>query len=193
MNSLTGRFGMKPRVAIHEVINTSDLSSIISKVELENLIDTVELGDKTLNSYWPIFSRLPKINVAIAATKTANARVFMSKFKTLSGYILYYTDTGSTYFNKPLPDNLIDSKKIGFFKALSVLDTFVALGPKVYRGRTVDGVEFTKTKGLKTKVTLNQLAEFLNEMKISQLTLNKRNGLTTWRTETSPLKKQIIT
>lgn len=46
---------------------------------------------------------------------------------------------------------------------MPVLDSFVALGPKVYGGRTVDGIEFTKTKGLKTKVTLNQLAGLLKK------------------------------
>lgn len=114
LNSLYGRFGMKPKVATHEVVKTSEVSKLIARIGLENLISQVELGDMTLISYWPKFSRLPKINIAIAATITANARVFMSDFKNLPDNSLYYTDTDSGYYEKPLPGHLIDSKKLGF-------------------------------------------------------------------------------
>lgn len=49
-----------------------------------------------------------------------------------------------------------------------MLTKFVALGPKVYGGRLVDGTEFVKAKGLKTSVTLEQLQGLLveNESKV---------------------------
>ena len=44
-----------------------------------------------------------------------------------------------------------------------MLHKFIALGPKVYGGIDLDGNEFTKVKGLKTKVAVAQLEELLIE------------------------------
>ena len=41
-----------------------------------------------------------------------------------------------------------------------ILDKFVALGPKVYGGFDIKGNEFTKAKGLKSKVSVAQLEEY---------------------------------
>nr|YP_010691070.1 DNA polymerase [Phellinus igniarius]WBU93171.1 DNA polymerase [Phellinus igniarius] len=161
LNSLVGRFGMKPKLLNYTVVNNKDLSSFISQIGLENLVDQVELGESTILSYWVDFSRTPKINIAIASAITANARVRMSEIKNHPDYILYYTDTDSAFLNRPLQDHLVDDKKIGLFKLEKMLKNFVALGPKVYGGIEIDGTEFTKVKGLKTKVAVSQLEELL--------------------------------
>lgn len=161
LNSLYGRFGMKPRMISHEVVENNKISSFVSGIGLENLIDQIEMGDKTLISYWVEFSRLPKINIAIASAISANARVDMSAFKNHPDFILYYSDTDSYFLNKPLPGHLVDDKKLGLFKLEKVLTKFVALGPKTYGGIDSSGVEFTKVKGLKTPVTVQQLEKLL--------------------------------
>lgn len=163
LNSVFGRFGMKPFQISHIVINNYSVAAKVAEIGLDNVLSTLEYNNKTIISYNPKFPNVPMVNVAIASAITANARVYMSEFKNNPDYILYYTDTDSYFLNKPLPSHLVDSKKLGFFKLEKVLTKFIALGPKVYGGRTVDGTEFVKTKGLKTSVSLEQLQELLVE------------------------------
>nr|YP_010470508.1 hypothetical protein N4M07_mgp056 [Inonotus hispidus]UVF37996.1 hypothetical protein [Inonotus hispidus] len=144
MNSLYGRMGMKPKMLSHTLVNNSDVSTFISKIGLENLANQIELGNKTILSYWLDFSNVPKINVSIASAITANARVYMTEFKNNPLFKLYYSETESVFFNKPLPGHLVDSKKVGMFNLERVLTKFVALGPKVYGGIEINGNEFTK-------------------------------------------------
>ena len=87
----------------------------------------------------------------------------MSEVKNHPDFILYYTDTDSAFLSAPLPAHLVDDKKIGFFKLEKILTKFVALGPKVYGGLEMDGAEFTKVKGLKTKISLSQLESLLTQ------------------------------
>nr|YP_009693780.1 hypothetical protein [Inonotus obliquus]BBN21306.1 hypothetical protein [Inonotus obliquus] len=172
LNSLYGRFGMSPKMLTHIILSSEDLSAFVQKIGLVNLADQIELGNKILISYWQDFANLPKTNIAIASAITANARVHMSMLKNSSYFKLFYTDTDSGFLDQPLPDHLVDDKKLGLFKLVEVLTDFVALGPKVYGGKTVKGMEYTKVKGLKTPVSLDQLKDLLienNELKIDQI------------------------
>lgn len=87
----------------------------------------------------------------------------MSQFKNNPDIKLYYSDTDSVFSENPLPDYLIHDKKLGLLKLEHVLSKFVALGPKVYGGMDINGNEFVKTKGLKTKLSLRDLEELLIE------------------------------
>ena len=154
---------MSPKLLSHIVLNKEGLSDFVHKIGLDNLENQIELGEKILVSFWQEYSKTPKINIAIAASITANARVYMSAIKNNPDFVIYYTDTDSGFLSRPLPAHLVDDKKLGLFKLVNVLTDFVALGPKVYGGKTVDGIEFTKVKGLKTNVSLEQLKELLIE------------------------------
>lgn len=173
LNSLYGRFGMSPKTLSHIILNRDDISDFTHKVGLDNLMQQVELDNKLLVSYWQDFTKAPQINIAIAAAITANARVYMSVFKNHPDFVLYYTDTDSYFINKPLPAELVDRKKLGLFKLEATLVDFVALGPKVYGGKTIQGVEFTKVKGLKTPVSLGQLKALLQKDNILNLNQSK--------------------
>lgn len=98
----------------------------------------------------------------------------MSQFKNNPDIKLYYSDTDSVFTEKPLPDNLIDDTKLGLLKLEKVLTKFVAIGPKVYGGIDINGNEFIKTKGLKTKLSLSQLEELLIETKDIDVNQEKR-------------------
>lgn len=162
LNTVYGKFGMKPELLIHEIVDASKLSDLIDKIGLENLVNVTDIGLKSLVSYRSRFPRVPMINVSVAAAITANARIYMAeKTKNKSEFMLYYSDTDSAFTSKPLPSNLIDNKKLGLFKLEKVLTKFVALAPKVYGGIEVNGNEYTKVKGLKTNVSLLQLEELL--------------------------------
>lgn len=115
LNSVFGRFGMKPFQISHIVVNNHYVAGKIEDIGLDNVLSTLEYNNKTIISFNPKFPNVPMVNVAIASAITANARVYMSVFKNNPEYILYYTDTDSYFFNKPLPAHIVDGKKLGFF------------------------------------------------------------------------------
>ena len=104
------------------------------------------------------------VNIAIGLTVTSYARIIMSKFKNNNQLIgnLYYSDTDSIFCDKPLPDKFV-GKELGQMKLEHLLTKFVALGPKVYGGICKDGYSFTKVKGLKNKLTFNELESLLDK------------------------------
>ena len=95
------------------------------------------------------------INIAIASSITAYARIHMSQFKNLPGYKLYYSDTDSAYYNKPLPDYLVSNTLLGKMKLESVNSKGIFLAPKVYGLRNTEGVETIKIKGLTHNAVIN--------------------------------------
>ena len=99
----------------------------------------------------------------------------MSKYKNNDLYKLYYSDTDSIVIDRPLDPSLVSENKLGLMKLEKVLTKFIALGPKVYGGITVDGVEFTKVKGFKKKVDLSVLEKLLHENCKIELSHDKWN------------------
>jgi hypothetical protein len=97
-------------------------------VELKNPED-VEIEDKSIHN----------INVSIASAITAYSRIHMSQFKNNPNFNLYYTDTDSTYIDKPLPNHLVDSKVLGKIKLENILNKAIFLAPKVYCLKTENG------------------------------------------------------
>lgn len=162
-NSLFGKFSMFRELINYAVLDQHGVDQFISKIGFDNFINKVDFGSKCLVSYKLQFQKDLNINIAIGAAVTANARVYMSQFKNIQDFSLYYSDTDSIFIDKPLSQQLVSDKKLGLMKLEYVLTKFVALGPKVYGGININGIEFTKTKGLKTKITVNQLLELLNE------------------------------
>jgi hypothetical protein len=168
LNSLYGRFGMSPILKSHLLVDSELIPKLVEEKGIENIFENADFGKKSLISINEDFSDDININVAIASSVTANARIHMSQFKNnpeLTG-ILYYTDTDSAIIDKELPKSFIDSKKLGKMKLEKVLTRFIALGPKIYGGITTEGLEFTKVKGLKVKLSLNQLEYLLSEPKL---------------------------
>ena len=162
-NSLFGKFSMKRELINYSVIDKYRVDNFIDSIGFDNFINHVDIGNQSLVSYRLQYQNELNINIAIGAAVTANARIYMSQFFNDPNLIVYYTDTDSAFVNKPLPDHLVDPKRLGAFKLEHVLDKFVALGPKVYGGIDTNGIEFTKIKGLKSKLTFNQLEYLLNE------------------------------
>ena len=72
----------------------------------------------------------------------------MSQFKNLDGYKLFYTDTDSVYYNKPLPEHLVSNTELGKLKLESINKKTIFLGSKSYGLLDIDGNETIKIKGL---------------------------------------------
>jgi hypothetical protein len=133
-----------------------------NKIEI---VDTIELGDNLLVKYISnnktqqnmLYGNLEthNTNIAIASAITAYARVHMSQFKNNPDYNLYYSDTDSIYIDKPLSDELVNSKVLGLMKLENILNKGIFLAPKVYYLETIDGNIIYKVKGLSHDVELN--------------------------------------
>jgi hypothetical protein len=180
MNSLYGKFGMK--LESTEII-TYDTSTDDGYNELHK---DIKLYGEAINDYVNIDkvfyliirkSSIPlkydedldlyhgqDINIAIASTITASARVHKSYFKNNPDFRLYYSDTDSVVTDKPISDFMVGSK-LGQMKLEHNIEKAVFLAPKVYGLVDVDGNETIKVKGVTqevaSKITFTDLEELL--------------------------------
>ena len=92
------------------------------------------------------------VNIAIAASITAYARIFMSYLKKNSNIVLYYSDTDSIVVDTKLPDELV-GKAIGQVKLEHIIKRAIFLAPKVYGFEDEDGKVTIKIKGISHDIT----------------------------------------
>jgi hypothetical protein len=179
LNSLYGRFGMDDNFSNSFILNKDEYKEI--EESGNNIIDVVELGnnymvqlknpDNLLNTRLDGNREVHNVNIAIAENVTAYARIHMSQFKNnLLLPNLYYTDTDSAYFDGPLPDSMIDLKRLGALKLEGIYDKALFLAPKVYAlENSITGEKVIKIKGLskdliiKNNITLDLLEILLNK------------------------------
>ena len=151
----------------------------------DDIEDIIKLGDQTLVKYGSetknqktiLYGNLEthNTNVAIASAITSYARIIMSQFKNNPNFNLYYSDTDSAFFDKPLPLNMVSSKVLGKMKLEHVKSKAIFLAPKVYYLITEDGKIIYKVKGLSHDIELNQ-NDFDN-------LLFKQSSLQKWQTK----------
>lgn len=147
------------------VISFSGLSSQLLDTNI--ITDVLPLNDdKELISYYSneedefeVNSSLS--NVAIASAITAGARTYMSYFKNMEDFTLYYSDTDSIYIDGLLPQKYV-GKELGLFKSEGVFDEAVFLSPKVYGVKTLDN-EIVRVRGLKKPVSFTELKSLLKK------------------------------
>jgi hypothetical protein len=150
MNSLYGRFGIKPESTTTVICDRAQYDELIQK---DNLIWGDRLSDHTyIVNYLSNASHAsdldwnpPKISaVQIAAAITACARIHMYKY--IGREDCYYTDTDSAILGSPLPEDEI-SMELGKLKLEHFVKEGIFLGPKLY-GLDTDGEYIVKHKGL---------------------------------------------
>jgi hypothetical protein len=139
MNSLYGKFGMKVERTTVDIFN---LNNDADKLALRELLDTVgesiqDFIELENNKYLFVRNTLSTVfkdemyhgsdvNIAIASTITAGARVFMSAFKNNPLYRLYYSDTDSIIIDRLLNPKLV-GKALGQLKLEHIIDRAVFL------------------------------------------------------------------
>jgi hypothetical protein len=116
MNSLYGRFGMSTNLENHKIVKNDNFNKLVLSPEID-ITDTLNLDNGyTLISFFEneksekneeLLASKVNVNIAIAASITAEARIHMSKFKLLNPYKVFYSDTDSIDLDKPLPDELV--------------------------------------------------------------------------------------
>jgi DNA polymerase type B, organellar and viral len=153
LNSLYGRFGMDENFMEVNVIHKDYYADFENKF-LDHIVESKNLGDYILVQYRndaekkDLDDSTHNISIGVAAAITGYSRIHMSQFKNNLAYNLYYTDTDSIYVDKPLPDNLVNSKVLGKMKLENICKKAIFLSPKVYYLETIDGTIIYKVKGL---------------------------------------------
>nr|YP_009693752.1 hypothetical protein [Inonotus obliquus]BBN21278.1 hypothetical protein [Inonotus obliquus] len=155
MNSLYGRFGIDPNLISYKFIHKNEFNSSAYD-------DWSDFGEFILVGYKDKSNRIFS-NVAVASAVTSFARIKMSAVKNRDDLILLYTDTDSAYIIGKLPDDLVSSTELGKFKLEDSYFKFIGLAPKVYGTLNQDGIEKTKVKGFKDKISLENLEKLLVE------------------------------
>lgn len=156
MNSLYGRFGMSPFMEKHKVIHYHEHDEYLNK----NIREIIDLNNgKEIISFLDDTKTNLNISICIAMAITSYAIIHMSQFLNLPGYKVYYTDTDSVFLDKPLPDYMI-SNELGKMKLEGIYDEAIFIAPKVY-GVKSENINYTKVKGLKNKITYNDLSTLL--------------------------------
>jgi len=141
LNSLYGRFGMKPDSEFHEIVS-DELAEIM---ELDDNIEIEDINDfnngKTLISYKKVINDLisqkhafKNISVSVASSITAYGRIHMSQFK---NDMLYYSDTDSIAIEGELDTKYI-GKELGKMELEKKYYKVLYLSPKVYIGLKLD-------------------------------------------------------
>ena len=180
MNSLYGKFGMRlesTAIEIFDISNEteadilSDMLEVYGKsvkdiVRLDNNVVTVRdtLLHYEYNENEDMFHGL-NVNIAIASSVTAGARMWMSTIKNNPNFNLYYSDTDSAVVDRPLPSYMVGGA-LGQFKLEYVVKRAVFLAPKVYGLKAEDGSEIIKIKGVSNDILPNIHIEDLENLLI---------------------------
>jgi hypothetical protein len=163
MNSLYGRFAMKPIYTDQKFISKLELLILTENYEITELIDLKD--DNFFCSFInpKNFDKQLTISVGIASAISAYSRIHMSKFKNNPEYNLYYTDTDSIFIDSDLDSKFVNNE-IGNFKLEYIFKESVFLGPKIYAGIIDDNKYICKVKGYtKAKdISFNEIKSLLN-------------------------------
>ena len=174
LNSLYGRFGMNPEMENHLILSKENAIKYYDKYEITDVVD-LKNGKEIVSFFDNIESqdnnnKVLNISIAISAAVTACGRIHMSKFKTMKGINIYYSDTDSIFTNKELDQSFIGND-LGKMKLEHHFKKAVFLAPKVYGGVDFNNKEYVKVKGLKNPINFNELLDLLN--KDSKLEINQ--------------------
>jgi hypothetical protein len=149
MNSLFGRFGMKPIKNIVKIVNKDESNNIhlyhnvIDNISLSEDIEYIKYSHQIndlfyelngLDKYEELINKLDISNnnfetsLPIAIAITAYARIYMNKF--INEYNVYNTDTDSLAIDTKLPNELIGDD-LGQFKLEFIADEAYFIPPNV--------------------------------------------------------------
>jgi hypothetical protein len=184
MNSLYGKFGMKPQSTKVDIYNLSlDSELKVFNEMMDKYGPTIQDWFKLDQHFVVVRDNISNysanedndnyhgldVNVAISAAITAGGRMWMSTIKNSDKFNLYYSDTDSAVIDRPLPPFMI-GEKLGQFKLEHIITRAVFLAPKVYALITDDGQEIIKVKGIKQDALLGLHIEDLENLLVKDST-----------------------
>lgn len=166
LNSLYGKFGMKPILSDVRIVQGEDnIGNILKQVgicdrvylgdEIEMIVKEIDVSDNDKE-----FARL-NVSVGISAAIAAYSRININRYKFIQGNACFYSDTDSVVLQKDLHD-LFVGKAIGLMKReYGVILEGVFISPKVYGLKVADGKDIVKIKGLNSSVKFSELVGLL--------------------------------
>lgn len=184
MNSLYGKFAMKP---YHSVVGMYNTSTEEGRQQLQDMMkshgetfqDFFEIGDYTVvvrknvsNITYDHKTEMyngSDVNIAIGSAITAGGRYYLAPLRLSKEHTLYYSDTDSLVVDKPLDPRLINLE-IGFFKLEYIIRRAVFLAPKVYGFVTEEGETVIKVKGVSKKEVSSMTIETLEGLLVKDAT-----------------------
>lgn len=191
MNSLYGKMAQDDRHDAIKVFTQEEFNKFSAKTPKNRIKEVIKLDDKFVvqykldrcynqfnSNYENHFSSIP-----IATAITAEARIFMSKFKNNPNFKLYYTDTDSIFVDKSPEEmnniipGIINNDELGKLKHEFTVKRAVFLGPKCYWLQLVDGSEIIKIKGVKKEFIDKAREKGLLTINLFENLLNKNTTL----------------
>jgi hypothetical protein len=165
MNAAYGRFGMDDNFSYIEIL-TKDEYGIFEKANIDSIINVIPLGDNYLvqlkykqniiDTMLDNGSENHNVNISIASAVSAYARIHMSQFKNNPEFgNLYYSDTDSAFFDKPLPDSFINNTELGKMKLVGIYNKAIFIAPKVYILQLENNQVEIKIKGVTKKAVID--------------------------------------
>lgn len=159
LNQLYGYFGRNQELIITKIVNRNELNNLLITRIIKNIIEINDdlfvvlmsdnlnhnlINELNLNLDFSNFKKMDrnvKSNVAIAAAVTAYAQIEMIKYKTLSGYNIYYTDTDSLFIDKPLPIDMVGDE-LGMMKNELLKDNGIKIDEAYFLGNKKYGYTY---------------------------------------------------
>lgn len=169
LNGLYGRFGMDPNLTINKIVNAEESKNYLNILEVENILPILGTNYVILSYKPPINVDRPyvktSVSIALSASITAEARVYMNYFKNKFNYKIYYTDTDSLFLSEPLEDLYVgDGTELGKFKFIGTYKDAVFIAPKTYGTLDRNDKEQIVIKGLSVKAfSFKSLKTLLNK------------------------------
>jgi hypothetical protein len=153
MNSLYGRFGIKPDSTVTTILDEDQLKLFTEEQKREyeqytalgNDYFILEYQSNTFESgsHW---NPPRKAAVQLSAAVTASALIYMHRF--LNREDCFYTDTDSVVLSNPLPSEVINKEVLGLLKLEYVVKKGYFLAPKCYSNRPEGKPDVVVHKGL---------------------------------------------
>jgi len=166
-NSLYGKFGARRERIVSVVVDDLDTLDVdLYPTVIPNLyLDMKEQRVRSL-PHW-------------AAWITAHARLrLLEAIYCIGPEKVFYYDTDSvTVQSGTFPSDLINQEAYGFWKLDKQWKTFMAVAPKVYHGRLVNGERFGKVKGVPTRHHDDKLWEQLEVGKLPSVRYESLSSL----------------
>ena len=156
LNSLYGRFGMKPVLPVTQIVDKKKYNEIQA---IYNILNQTVLNQKIIVVFIkkPVVEKLnllKKFNliteekynhlkneslnksfftpIQIASAITSYARIIIYKYKADTNNIVYYSDTDSIFCKYPIHKRYLSDVKLGFMKKCGKIKEAYFIAPKVY-------------------------------------------------------------
>lgn len=134
-----------------ELASSLKNSTTISEEKKEHIFSNYE-KEKVKQKYY-----IMSVQISAAIASYSRIKLINDMYKHIkeNNATIYYYDTDSIFTNKELNKNMVDDKKLGYYKLIKKIEKALFIAPKVYYLIDEENKKSTKFKGVKKKEELN--------------------------------------